>query len=453
MNYFHPSVKIIKSKYFKIFNGSSFRCLSEYSHKSIIELNKYIYFDENRLQSEKLENDIRCRYPATDKINISRIREYIKIFRKHSAYKEDLTKAIEITRAEVKTLLGIMKQPNDDIKRRIALCNNRIQYFLQLLKPMVECHQELRALVFKEYLSIPNDLHEQTPKDCNEMVIYSKEISSSPRSNHLIVGKNLNVLNYFNSSFYFLLNQAALLEFAAINFFMKNLQNIKFMPFVNPDFCNNFILNSTSDRKLQHFFNLDVEEFSLVGGASFSSFCAYRIAQSVHMKFLPERFVTYGRQYVPQTKYRTEDGLYSVFQRSNVHLSIGTESEEQMNEEFERTLNHLKLLYETLEVDFKIVHQPASTLLQGESLRASIQLYSAHMKEYVEVAYLSLYGDFVSKRLLMLCHNKQSKHKFVNLIDGVAVSFPTLLAHLLERSGDKEIHTPECLRSYMYYKS
>lgn len=422
--------------------------MSNYSAKSIAELSKYIHIDENRIRSSKVEDDLRYRHPAFQSINIPRLKEYLKIFRKHTTYKEELIKARKNVYAEINQLKELMKPPNEDITRRLALCQNRKLFIKRQAEIVNKYYEELRSVVLNEYLSIPNDLHENTPKHTTEILFQSETSSSSSPHDHLTIGKKLNLLNYLNSGFYYLLNDAALLEFATMRFFMHELQTNKFQPFLNPDTCNNFIIDGASDIKNNIFFRLEGNKYTLVGTSSFSSFCALHVGRSVHKKFLPERNVTYGRHYEPQTKFKTEDGLYSVFQRSNVHVFVTSETAEQMNEEFHGILKLLKSIYQQLNVDLQISYQPAAALLLGESLRASIQLYSSFRQGYVEIAHLSMYGDFVSKRLQILCHDKDNNYEHLYLIEGVAVSYPVLLAYLLERSNE-ELVVPECLLSFM----
>lgn len=449
---FHLIRQITKFKSVSLLNSCACRSSHNYSPATITELTRYLYIDHDNLHSDKLENSLRYRNSSLQKVNISRLRFLIKALRKQSTYKDHINESLNNVNSEIKKLQEIMKPPNDDILRRISLCENKRTFIIRQREAINQYYNELNGVVLNEYLSVSNDLHEKTPKNKIDVIFQSEKTRLPLAHNHLMIGEKLKVLNYQNSSYYFLRNDATLLEFASLRYFSNVLQKNNFQWFLNPDTCNNFVIDGTSDGNIDNFFKLEGDKYSLVGCSSFSSFCALRIGQSAHSKYLPERHVTQGRNYTPQTRYKTEDGLYSVFQRSDVHFVIASETEEQMNDEFHKTLDLLKFAYEEAELDFRISYQPANDLLLGESLRANIELYSIYLKKYVEVAHISMYGDFVSKRLFMLCHDKNRKYEFLNIIDGVAVSYPTLLAYLLERSNEKQLHIPECLRSLMYKK-
>ncbi len=66
----------------------------------------------------------------------------------------------------------------------------------------------------------------------------------------------------------------------------------------------------------------------LVGCTSLSAFCTYK-TKSIRSKFLQTRFYTHGRCYIPSNSSH-ESGLYTVCQRTNVHLCLAAASTEQL---------------------------------------------------------------------------------------------------------------------------
>lgn len=116
--------------------------------------------------------------------------------------------------------------------------------------------------------------------------------------------------------------------------------------------------------------------------------------------------------------------------------------------EFDTNLRWMIELFESFGLDFRVCYNRAASLTMAECCRATIQLYSAYEKKFIDAARLSVYEDFISKRLKILCHNAKSETGLVYIIDGVVISVPSLIACLLERSSDR-LFIPDCIRPFM----
>lgn len=306
-----------------------------------------------------------------------------------------------------------------------------------------------RYFVLRYCLHLPNDLHERTPRVGDETIVVgnSENSNRNVHENHVQIGTRLGVLRYIDPSSYYLMKDAAMLERATIRYATNYLENVKFVPFCNPDTCNEYILPAIElENPDDVAFKLE-RELYLVGGASLALFCTYRVNTLVHKKFLPERFFTCARRYMPP-KSCEENGLYTSCQRSNVHLFQAAYTYEDMMRLFDEVLKHAFDFYQSLGLDFRMHYVNASKLKLAESCRVCIQLYSPHRKDFVDVGYLSIYDDFVSKRLRLMCHDRDKNASFIHLTDGVFVDIPVLIACLLERSTD-ELSIPTCLQPYM----
>jgi len=59
-----------------------------------------------------------------------------------------------------------------------------------------------------------------------------------------------------------------------------------------------------------------------------------------------------------------------------------------------------KRYYESFDQGFRLSYVPAKHLNATESLRIDIELESSYTNEFVKVANIRLFGDYISKRLL-----------------------------------------------------
>ncbi|XKL68539.1 hypothetical protein PGB90_004030 [Kerria lacca] len=385
------------------------------------------------------------------KIDLLVLKEFYRILKKHFNYRMSFFHA-----AKKSDGMNDMFENSSDLHFENTKTNiNSEDYYFYQMDKFKNYYEHLRNVILHFCFSLPNELNERTPTGNENLITYSKMFFKLPNQNnfnsHLLIGEKLGVLRYLNVSAYYLLKDAAVLEMAVVRFLSDTLQNkMKFLPFKSPDFCNSFVLQGAIvDNLNDESFLLDDDIYRLTGSASFSSFCAFRVNSSVNCKFLPERFFTCGRRYMPPLSLK-ENGLFTVCQRTNVHLSIAVSSFDEMMKEFDNILQWLKSLYEQLGLDFRICYVHASELKMSESCKVSVQLYSVEMKDFIEIGYLSVYNDFVSQRLRMMYHNRHSEFFFLYYLDGLVISVPILVACLLERSGNKML-IPECVSPYMYH--
>lgn len=420
------------------------------TNKNVSDFPTYTFFDERKVTNiAEIESNLAYRNLPIKDYNLDVLQKLFPILKKHSKYKASLAKMKNALRNEEAEAKNRTQNDERDLKLR-----NKDHFLQHQVNAMSTYFENLRKLVLSLYFSLPNRLHEHTAKDDKYSVVYTSfsNIPNIAVDHHLKVGKELKVLHYQNPVSYYLMDEAANLELAVTRFFSDILQKeYNFISTSNPDMYTNMIANSISYKTTaEEYLKIDKKELYLSGGASLSAFCAFRTGRSAHTKFLPERHFTCARHYSPQP-YIPMDGLYSVIQKSLVKVFVSTDSAKQMNDEFTSTLEMLKALYQRLAIPFRICYQPASVLTLNESLRASIQVYSPHRREFVQIAYLSIYDDFISQRLKILCHDKNKNFSFVKIIEGTAINFPIFLAYLLEHStGKSDLLIPDCLLPYMY---
>lgn len=187
----------------------------------------------------------------------------------------------------------------------------------------------------------------------------------------------------------------------------------------------------------------------LVGYASFNSFLSLHTKQLIEARFFPLRYFATGKQYTPLPKNLQPNGLFTVCQASAVHaFSMVQEVEsEEYKIEFDNIMKKSIEIYDKLGVHYRIVTRSASELHPWESFKVSFEIWSSFNQEYVEVGFISAYGDFISKRLLITCQ-QTGRQTFTGIISGMIISVPRLIACVLEQNPHK-LEIPEIIQSYM----
>jgi seryl-tRNA synthetase len=338
------------------------------------------------------------------------------------------------------------------------------------LKTTVKAAWELQKKVMTKVLSLPNNLHSDTPNEGTKIVCqFRHESIMRQTESHVGIGRRLDVLDYVNPMCYYLKGDAALFELCVLDYFTEKLGKHGFTKFCNSDFGRSvvvegcglnhedpsvtYILQDTGD--ILH--TKDVNRLHLVGGASLPSFCNFHAKQLIPATALPLRSVAMGRQYTPNSQNlekTNSSGLFAACQAASVQLFISTTNTvSNMMDEFDRTMAALTDVYKELGYPFRVVYMPAQSLKLYESLRASFQMYSSYLQSYIEIGHVSVCGDYISKRLLIR-YEVENKQEFTQIVSGTAVSVPRLLGCVLELHHEAEsfrsIPFPQTLRRQLF---
>lgn len=333
----------------------------------------------------------------------------------------------------------IRSDPEGEVTKKLKIQINLIKENIKKLKVPLWSSEETAILAA---LKLPNSLHSRTPDTENE-VVFTHLSPPTTKKDHLDIGRELNVINFKKNENYYLKGDAALFELSAKFYFSKLLKKYNYIQFSNPDFVksvvvegcgldhtnpdNTFILHHNEDSKV----NID-SRLHLTGGGSLCSFMAYYAKNVLYAKVLPLKLFTMGRQYVPSPS--VEDSLFHVSQASVVQIFGATKQPQDLDGSLNELIDILKTFYTQLGYHFRISIVSADKLFMWESLRVVVEMYSSSLQHYVEVANVSLSGDFISKRL-MFTYVENKKSEFPHIFSGTLLNVPKVIACVLEQDG------------------
>lgn len=385
-------------------------------------------------------------------VNVNEIKELWEFYKQWAKSKEILeTKRLQVTVEMRKATKLKESETKEKEMKRLELQSKLLK---EDLKDVNKTVWGIEEVVILQALGLPNDLHPNTPSEEVVMQESKQETEITEGKDHLIVGNDLNCVDYRNAVTCYLKNDAAQFELAVGSFFQDQFTSEMFIPFSNPDFAKSVLIEGASLLPLNPHDALLLKAtdqglhntLHLAGGASLFSFCAFHAKRNVTSDSLPARYITVGRHYNPKPNNNL-GGLYSIWQSHSAEVFIALHNDNiKMKSEFDKTLELLYQIYNTLGLNFRIVNQPAKLLQPWESLRSSIQVYSYTNETFIEVGHLSIIDDFISKRLRMGYLDKK-KDKFLKLVSGTVVNIPVLLALCLERSNDR-LFFPEVVNKF-----
>ncbi|PNF23797.1 Serine--tRNA synthetase-like protein Slimp [Cryptotermes secundus] len=377
---------------------------------------------------------------------------------------------LENRRVDIAKKIKEIKKGNDDAAKETEKLKLQGKLLREEFKITTKAVWELQKKVMIRFLSLPNNLHPDTPSEGEKIVSHSgNESSTKQTESHIRIGNKLDILDYVSPLCYYLKGGAAIFELCILDYFTEELCRHNFIKFCNSDFGRSvvvegcgldhedsgvtYILQDTND-----ILNTkDTNRLHLVGGASLPSFCSFHAKQIIPVTALPLRLVAMGRQYKPSAHNLEEtdfSGLFGVCQASSVELFISTtDFLRNMMDEFDRTMAAVTDIYKEMGFPFRVVYLPARSLRSYESLRGSFQMYSSYLKTYIEIGHISVSDDYISKRLLIR-YEAEPEQKFTRIVSGTVVSVPKLLGCILELHDEAKtfgsIPMPESVKQCLF---
>ncbi|XP_044254842.1 serine--tRNA synthetase-like protein Slimp [Tribolium madens] len=406
-----------------------------------VVLTPYIDFDEIIKNKNDLLKSIQARKLKIDLDKIERRWNFFKMIDDHRT-------VLEFTKTEIHNLINKLKQEGEEQnKSDIEKLLVHVKLVKDDLKNVKEYSYGLEENANLGVLSLPNLLHHKTPLDSHTIIHEFLEQPKPISENHIQIGKSLNLIEYTNPTLCYLKSDAALFEFAITNYFQITLLNQGFTQFSNADFARSLVVEGCGTDYLDKnkIFTLDgsnneINRLHVVGGASLYSFMAYFAKHSIQSTLLPLKFFTLGRKYSPGSG----PDLLNLSQNTVGQIFVATS--DNSNEIFDILIEQIREIYEPLNYHLRLVYAPAASLKVGESLKVSIEMFSNYSGKYVEIGYLSLYGDYISKRLLFT-HGKE--RTFINVISGEILNVQRFLACALENSYNEKPLLPSLLQKYI----
>jgi len=283
-------------------------------------------------------------------------------------------------------------------------------------------------------LSLPNYIHTKTPSE-NRLVESYKTIPEEIGENNHIHCENIKITS---SNGYFLKGPLALMELDWIQSFSQRFVEEGFNQMTGPDFVKSIIVDGCGIEfnNPKSTFGLDKSSdygdlesgngLHLVGGGSLASIVAFLTKNYIQEPF-PLRLMSIGRQYQP-----TEGlpGLFGASQASAIQLLTALENDpDSLYDECQHICTVISDRLRELDVHFRVVDVSPRHLQRWEQFRSSVQLYSPSLEDYVQIASVSIVGDFISRRLAIYGPKTGSFPAFVT---STALCVPKLLASYLE---------------------
>ncbi|KAI0040802.1 seryl-tRNA synthetase, partial [Auriscalpium vulgare] len=325
-------------------------------------------------------------------------------------------------------------------------------------------------------LAVPNDTHPLAPlgpeSAALELSTHGPDpIPSSPSRDHVSIAHALDLLDLESgatttgSSWYYLVNEAALLEMALTNYGLSVAIKHGFTPVTTPDVVRSDIAKRCGFHPRDHATDPPVAQmYHLSGSADPSSSShpelvlagtaeiplAGMFANKVfEVKQLPRKVVGLGRAFRAEAGARGADtrGLYRVHQFTKLELFAVTEAHK--SEELMEELREVQVeIFDGLGFPFRVLDMPSEELGASAYRKYDMEAWMPGRGSWGEISSTSNCTDYQARRLHIRYRpnpppssdpeppsSQSSGLPFAHTLNGTAVAVPRLIVALLENGA------------------
>ncbi|KAF3967316.1 hypothetical protein ACB098_01G017000 [Castanea mollissima] len=387
-----------------------------------------------------------------------------------------LQKEVERLRGERNVVANKMKGKLEPAERQrlIEEGKNLKEGLVTLEEDLLKLTDELQ----QEAQCIPNMTHPDVPIGGEESSVIRKMVGSPrkfsfPVKDHLQLGKELDLLDFdaaaevSGSKFYYLKNEAVMLEMGLINWTLSEVMKKGFTPLTTPEIVRSSVVEKCGFQPRganTQVYSIEGSDQCLIGTAEIP-------VGGIHMdsivaeSLLPLKYVAFSHC------FRTEAGaagtatrgLYRVHQFSKVEMFVLCQSEES---EFyhEELIKIEEDLFSSLGLHYKTLDMASVDLGAPAYRKFDVEAWMPGLERFGEISSASNCTDYQSRRLGIRyrpsepssSNSKKGKGslpppKFVHTLNATACAIPRMIVCLLEnyQQEDGSVIIPEPLRPFM----
>ncbi len=364
------------------------------------------------------------------------------------------------------------KSPEEATRKKAIETGKQIKQKIQALQGK---ESELHHNWNEALKRVPNIIDPAVPigkgEEDNTVIAHrgdKKNFSFSPK-NHLQLMQERDLIDFdagtktSGTKFYFLKNQAVILELALIRYALDIAQTYGYSLYQTPDLAKQDIVESLgySPRSdSPDIYRIEQEDLCLVGTAEIT-LGGYFADSILSHEQLPIRMVGLSHCFRKEAgaagKYSR--GLYRVHQFTKVELFSFTD-EHSSDDELERLRSIEESLFQGLEIPFRVVEACTGELSAPTYKKYDLEAWMPGRDPHGawgEITSTSNCRDFQSRRLKIRYRNggESKSTTFVHTLNGTAVATSRAMIALIEnhQQEDGSIVIPKALQPYTGFTS
>lgn len=336
---------------------------------------------------------------------------------------------------------------------------------IKTLEPQIE---EIENQIDSLALQVPNPPHESVPsgKDDSENQVVKThgekpQFDFTPKD-HIELGKNLDIIDIeagvkcSGARFYYLKNEAVLLEFALVQFVVQKLLSKGFSPVIPPVLVKESAMYATgffpADRNEIYHVNPDEDDLYLVG-TSEVPLTMLHADQILEENQFPIRYCGYSSCFRREAGSYGKDtaGIIRVHQFNKIemfsfcHPDKSWEEHELIRQAEEEIMQALGFHYQVLNICDGDLGAPAAK-------KYDIEVWIPTQEKFRELTSCSNCTDFQARRSRIRYKTADGKNLYAHTLNGTAIAVGRTLVAILEnyQNADGSVTVPEVLKPWMH---
>ena len=341
-----------------------------------------------------------------------------------------------------------------------------------LKEEVARCEQSVavaQATLDSHLAGIPNLVHPDSPVGSEENFRELRRVGAPPAFDfepldHLTLAQRLDLIDFeagakvAGQKFYFLKNDAVLLDLALQRFALEIVIEEGFEPYQTPDLARRSVVDAMafSPRGPEtQIYSVEGSDLDLIGTAEITLGGLY-MDEILDEDDLPRKLAGVSHCFRTEagSHGRESRGLYRVHQFTKVEMFAFTrpEDSEGMLEELVRIEERI---FQALEIPYRVIDVATGDLGAPAYRKYDIEAWLPGRGDggaYGEVTSTSNCTDFQARRLRTRFRRKGSKkNEIVHTLNGTAVATPRAVIAILEnhQRADGSVGIPEALRPCM----
>lgn len=385
-----------------------------------------------------------------------------KIVKLHNDWKEKLIK-LENLRARQNEVSKEIPNATDN-KESLLEEMKRVKEEIKTLEPELEpLEKEIEELA----LFVPNPISSTTPvgKDETENIVI-KTHSTKPEfdfepKDHATIGKDLDIIDIERGTrssgarFYYLKNEAVLLEFAIVQHVIHKLVKKGFHPVIPPVLVKEEAMYATgffpADKNEIYSVNPGEDNLYLVG-TSEVPLTMLHATEILENKKLPIRYCGFS------TCFRREAGSYGkdtagiirVHQFDKIEMYSFCDPEKSA-EEHEMIRGIEEEIMQDLGFHYQVINICSGDLGAPATKKYDVEVWIPSQNKFRELTSCSNCTDFQARRSKIRYKNTNGQNEYIHTLNGTATAIGRTLVAIIEnyQNADGSVTIPEVLRPYM----
>jgi len=334
------------------------------------------------------------------------------------------------------------------------------------IKQLQEDVKSAKATLDEGMLRLPNIAHESVPVGRTESEnVVIKEWGGKPifgftPKDHIDLGTKLDLFDLeraasvSGSRWYYLKNQAVLLQMALLRFAIDKVINQGFTPIYPPAMIREHIMQGAGylPEGREDIYKIEGEDLFAVG-TSEQALAGLHAGEILQEDQLPKRYTGISPCFRTEVGSHGRDtkGIFRVHQFEKVEMFVFSKPEESWKEH-ERMLSVAEGIVRDLKIPYRVVNVCTGELGPVASKKYDIELWLPGQGKYREAISCSNCTDYQARRLGIRCREAPGKPtRFVHTLNSTALASSRTIIAVIEnyQTADGRVVIPKALRPYL----